>query len=158
MTEHTVAHATFSIERKYDFAPARVFRAFEDPAAKRRWFAEGEEGWEVESFDASFEVGNFERSRFRFNGGPLITNDTVYQDIVPNERIIISYTMTVDGKRISASLATMEFRKEGKGTRLVYTEQGAYLDGLDQVEQRKTGCIELLETLAKELEREPAAA
>ena len=158
MTERSVTHATFTVERSYDAAPARVFHAFEDPAAKRRWFAEGEEGWEVLSFEAGFDVGGFERSRFRFKGGPLIANDTVYQDIVPNERIIIAYTMTVDGQRISASLATMEFRKQGKGTHLTYTEQGAYLDGLADVQERKVGCAELLETLAKEIERERASA
>lgn len=156
MTERSVTHATFAIERSYDAAPARVFKAFADPAAKRRWFAEGE-GWQVDAFDVDFRVGGYERSRFRFQGGAPITNDTTYQDIVPNERIIIAYTMTIGGNPISSSLATMEFRKEGKGTRLVFTEQDAFLDGHDNVAQREAGTRELLESLDRELTRQAAA-
>lgn len=156
MTQRSVTHATFVIERVYDASPARVFKAFADPAAKRRWFAEGE-GWEIEKFETDFRVGGFERSRFRFQGGGPITNDTIFQNIVPNERIIIAYWMTIDGNPISASQATMEFRKEGAGTRLVFTEQGAYLDGYDNVDQREAGMRELLEALEKELTRQQAA-
>lgn len=155
MTERSVAHATFTIERRYDAPPARVFRAFADPAVKRRWFAEGE-GWEVEAFEADFQVGGHERSRFRHRGGPLITNDTIYQDIVPEQRIIIAYNMTIGGERISASLATMQFEPAGSGTRLIFTEQDAFLDGYDNVGQREEGTRELLESLAAELQRQAA--
>ncbi|HWA47742.1 MAG TPA: SRPBCC family protein [Dongiaceae bacterium] len=156
MTQRSVTHATFTLERVYDATPARVFRAFEDPAAKRRWFAEGE-GWQIDAFDTDFRVGGYERSRFRFKGGAPITNDTTYQDIVPNERIIIAYSMTIGENRISSSLATMEFKKEGKGARLVFTEQGAFLDGHDNVAQREGGWKELLDALGRELNRQQAA-
>jgi len=155
MTERSpgrsVAHATFTIERRYAAPPARVFKAFEDPAQKRRWFVEGE-GWEIESFDTDFRVGGFERSSFRFQGGPLVTNDTVFQDIVPERRIIVAYSMTVGGNPISASLATLQFEPDGKGTRLVFTEQGAFLDGYDDAGQREEGWRELLEALARAVE------
>jgi uncharacterized protein YndB with AHSA1/START domain len=157
MTERSVTHATFVIERSYPASPARVFNAFADPAIKRGWFAEGE-GWEVETFEVDFQVGGREHSSFRFQGGPLITNDTVYQDIVPDQRIIIAYSMAVEGAAISSSLATMEFKPEGKGTRLVFTEQGAYLDGHDDVPGREHGTRELLEALGRALEREAANA
>jgi uncharacterized protein YndB with AHSA1/START domain len=157
MTERSVHHATFSIERTYEHPAARVFAAFADPAAKRRWFAEGD-GWKIETFDVDFGVGGFERSRFRFLDGPLVTNDTVYQDIVPDERIIIAYAMTVAEKPISCSLATIELKSVGKGTRLVYTEQGAFLDKLDRAADREHGCGELLIALEKELERERTGA
>ena len=50
---------------------------------------------------------------------------------MPNERIIYGYDMHLDDKRISVSLATVEFKPAGKGTRLTFTEQGAFLDGFD---------------------------
>lgn len=152
MTERSVVHATFVIERSYDATPARVFMAFADPAAKRRWFVEGE-GWEVEAFEVDFRVGGFERSRFRFRGGPLIRNDTVYQDIVPDQRIIIAYTMTIGENRISASLTTMQFEPSGSGTRLTFTEQGAFLDGYDDAGKRESGTRGLLDALDTELKR-----
>jgi len=66
--------------------------------------------------------------------------------------------MTIGENRISASLATVELKPEGKRTRLVFTEQGAFLDGLDQVVDREQGWRELLGHLARELERDAAAA
>lgn len=156
MTANAVVHASFTIERSYAASPARVFAAFADPAQKRRWFAEGE-GWEIEQFDVDVRVGGHERSRFRFQGGPPITNDTVCQVIQLNERIILAYAMTIDGAPPSGSLLTMEFVPEGTGTKLVFTEQGAYLDGEDGPIQREEGSRELLETLAEAL-GEPANA
>lgn len=156
MTANPVVHASFTIERSYAASPARVFAAFADPAQKRRWFAEGE-GWEVERFDVDFRVGGHERSRFRFQGGPPITNDSVYQVIQPNECIILAYAMAIDATPLSGSLLTMEFVPEGTGTKLVFTEQGAYLDGKDGPINREKGSRELLETLAKML-GEPANA
>ena len=152
MTERSATHATFNIERTYDAPPAKVFRAFEDPKAKQSWFAEGE-GWEIEEFAADFRVGGYERSRFRFRGGTPIRNDTAYHDIVPNERIILSYTMMIGDNRISASLATFEFKQAGAGTRLIFTEQGAFLDGLDSVGPREAGWRDLLEALGRALKR-----
>lgn len=155
MTERSVAHATFSLERCYDAAPARVFSAWADPIAKRRWFVEGE-GWEILAFDADFKVGGYERSRFRQKDGPAVRNDTLYQDIVPNERIVFAYTMTIGDARLSASLATAEFKPEGKRTRLVFTEQAAFLDGKDQAPSREHGWGELLDALGAELKRASA--
>lgn len=156
MRSTAVTHASFTIERSYTASPTRVFAAFADPAQKRRWLAEGE-GWEVEEFDVDFRVGGHERGRFRYQGGPPITNDTVYQIIQPDERIILAYAMTIDGAPLSGSLLTIEFVPEGSGTRLVFTEQGAYLDGKDGPVHREEGSRELLEKLAAEL-GEPAEA
>jgi uncharacterized protein YndB with AHSA1/START domain len=145
-----VFHSTFSVERTYPSPPARVFAAFSNQATKRRWFAEGE-GWQVDEFTLDFRVGGYEISRFRFKGGAPMGNDTIYLDIVPDQRIVIAYTMTVADMRISVSLATMEFTRSGGGTRLVYTEQGAFFEGEHAAKQRENGCRWLLEQLADEL-------
>ncbi|WP_332691936.1 SRPBCC family protein [Bosea sp. (in: a-proteobacteria)] len=157
MSRTPVVHASFTIERSYAASPARVFAAFADPAQKRRWFAEGE-GWTVEQFDVDFRVGGFERSRFRYQGGPPITNESIYQVIQPNERIILAYAMAIDGVPLSGSLLTMEYLPEGSGTKLVFTEQGAYLDGKDGPVHREEGSRELLESLARILGEEAKAA
>ena len=150
MSERSVTHTTFTLERSYDAAPAKVFKAFADPAIKRRWFVEGE-GWEVEEFTGEFKVGGVERSRFRFRGGAPVRNDTSYHDIVPNERIIFAYTMTIGENRISSSLATFQFKPSGTGTQLIFTEQGAFLDGLDSAGPREGGWKELLDALGRAL-------
>jgi uncharacterized protein YndB with AHSA1/START domain len=151
-----VVHASFSIDRIYPVEPARVFQAFADHDMKRRWFVEGE-GFEVHSYSSDFRVGGREESRFQFLGNDQVPptpmgNDTVYLDIVPNERIVIAYSMTLAGRPFSASLATMEFEPVTEGTRLVYTEQAAFLEGSDGPELREAGCRQLLESLARELQ------
>lgn len=149
-TKRSVTHHTFVVERTYSATPVRVFAAFEDPRIKRRWFAEGE-GWIVDEFTADFRVGGRELSRFRFEGGPPMTNETFYLDIVPNQRIVFAYYMTAGGAHISASLATVVIAPAGRGTRLVFTEQGAYLDGNDDIKGREVGTRELLDKLGEEL-------
>ena len=156
MTERSVTHATFVIERTYDAAPARVFAAWADPAVKSRWFA-GPEDWESGAYELDFRVGGRERAGGGPPGGPVHTYDARYQDIVPNERIIISYDMHLDDKRISVSLATVELKPKGSGTRLVFTEQGAFLDGFDDPSQREKGTLDLLDALGAELERQSAS-
>ena len=151
--QSSVVHSTFSIERTYPSPPARVFAAFSNQATKRRWFAEGE-GWKIDEFTLDFRVGGREISRFRFNGGAPMGNDTVYLDIVSDRRIVLAYTMTVGEQRISVSLATIEIAPAGDGTRLVYTEQGAFLDGKDTSQDRQEGCRELLNKLGEELEKQ----
>lgn len=148
----TVTHDSFTIERRYDLPPSKVFAAFADPAAKRRWLVEGE-GFTVESYEPGFAVGGFERSSFRFQGGPLVRNDTVYTDILADRRIIFAYSMTLEGSPMSSSLVTVLFTPDGGGTHLTFTEQGAYLAGFDDVAGREQGTRELLEALDRELER-----
>jgi uncharacterized protein YndB with AHSA1/START domain len=156
MGEKSVIHSTFVIERSFPVAPERVFAAFADPVKKRRWFVDEHEALKVEGYELDFRVGGGERSLFRFReGSPFpgtaLTNDSSYQDIVPNRRIVMASTMTLGEKRISASQTTFEFLPAGKGTDLVFTEQGAFFEGADGPKMREEGWRKLIEKLAKEL-------
>jgi uncharacterized protein YndB with AHSA1/START domain len=71
ISQSSVVHSTFTIERTYEASPARVFAAFADVPTKRRWFVEGE-GWEIDAYTMDFRVGGLERGRFRFQDGPEI--------------------------------------------------------------------------------------
>lgn len=152
MEKLSVTHSTFVIERSYPTTPERVFAAFADPAKKRRWFAEGE-GFGHREFEMDFRVGGSEHSRFHMKDGTPLANDTSYHDIEPNRRIVFAYTMSVAGRRISASLATVELLPTEKGTDFVYTEQAAFFEGSDGAKIRETGWSALFEQLAKELAR-----
>ncbi|HEY7294953.1 MAG TPA: SRPBCC family protein [Dehalococcoidia bacterium] len=157
MTERSVTHASFVIERIYDATPARVFAAWADPAAKSRWFA-GPDDWQAGEHELDFRVGGREHVSGGPPGGPVHTFEGRYHDIVPNERIVSTYDMYLDGTRISVSLATVELKPAGAGTRLIYSEQGAFFDGLDDPALREHGTAELLDALGAELQRAPANA
>jgi len=144
-------HSTFRLERYYQAMPARVFQAFADTDAKRRWLVEGE-GFEIFEFTADFRVGGRDFSRFRFGEGPEITNETLYQEIVEDRRLIYSYRMDMAGEPMSVSLSTIELVSQGAGTLLILTEQGAYLGGRDDGAGREEGMQGLLEALAREVE------
>jgi uncharacterized protein YndB with AHSA1/START domain len=156
MTERSVEHATFVVERTYDASPARVFAAWADPAAKGRWFGDPDQA--AGEFELDFRVGGREFNRGAAPNGQAYTFEAHYQDIVPDERIVYSYEMHLDDKRISVSLGTVELRAAEAGTRLVYTEQGAFLDGLDTPAQREQGTGGLLDALGEELRREATSA
>jgi uncharacterized protein YndB with AHSA1/START domain len=151
MTTRSVTHGTFAIERSYDAPPQRVFAAWSDPKAKAQWFV-GPDDWQSSDHEMDFRVGGLEHvSGGSPDGGPTFSYDARYQDIVPDERIVTTYEMHMDDARISVSVATVEFQPEGSGTRLVLTEQGAFLDGHDTPAQREHGTGELLDALGRAL-------
>jgi uncharacterized protein YndB with AHSA1/START domain len=163
MTDRSVIHDTFAIERTYPAAPSRVFAAFASAEAKSAWgdtgdldSADGASGVE-EEFD--FRPGGRERFGHKYQG-TTYRYDGLYYDIVPDQRIVYSYEMYADDARISVSVATIEFAKSGDGTALTWTEQGAYLDGIDgpqAPELREGGTSEMLDGLTRYLTEQPAS-
>lgn len=154
MTQRSVNHATFVIERTYDATPARVFAAWADPKVKARWFAAPDDGTDNHTFD--FRVGGREYSSGKAPTGQNYKFDARYQDIVPDNRIVYIYDMHLDDVRISVSLAVIEFEPAGKGTHMTVTEHGAYLDGLDTPAEREEGTNWLMDQLGACLRGEAA--
>ncbi len=152
MNERSATHATFVIERVYDASPARVFAAWATPEGKGSWFV-GPEGWSQMERVFEFRVGGEERVKGRFPGGRTSDFRSRYFDIVSNRRIVYTYDMYIDATKISVSLATVEFLAEGAGTRLVITEQGAFLDGYDDAGNRERGTRGLLDQVEAALRR-----
>lgn len=152
MNQRSVTHATFTLRRRYKATPAQVFAAWASAKAKSRWFGAPDEG--TDTLELDFRVGGREHSHGRGPNGQIYSYDAIYQDIVPDERIVYAYDMHLDDQRISVSLATIEFHSDSAGTQLVLTEHGAYLDGLDKPEYREHGTGVLLDQLGKALEGE----
>lgn len=149
--ERSAVHATFVIEKHYPAPPERVFAAFANPKLKARWFV-GSSEWGANEHRVDFRVGGRETNVAGPKEGPRHRFDALYQDIVTNERIIFSYDMHLDGRRISVSLTTVEFEPLGGGTGLRFTEQGVFLDGYDDAGSREHGTRLLLEQLGASLD------
>jgi uncharacterized protein YndB with AHSA1/START domain len=147
MSQHNAQHGSFTIERTFDAPPALVYSAFATEKGKQAWFSGPNEQWSLEERSFDFRVGGRETLTGRWKSGMVSRFDAQFHDIVPDQRIIYSYTMHVNGNKISVSLATIEFRKAGAGTLLILNEQGAFLDGYDDAGSRERGTIGLIDKL-----------
>jgi len=146
----SVVHATFHLERTYDAPVARVWKALTDEKAKQKWFAVAP-GLELLERHMDVRVGGSERVKGRWEGGVVSTFDATYHDVIPNERLVYSYVMHLNDKKISVSLATMQLKAEGNKTTLQVSELGAFLDGYDDAGSREHGTGLLLDALGASL-------
>ena len=147
----SVVHATFHLERSYAAPIARVWKALTDEAAKQKWFAGTPDRWELLERRMDVRVGGRERLKGRWEGGVVSTFDATYHDVVPGERLVYTYEMHLDDKKISVSLATLQLMASGARTTLRVTEQGAFLDGYDDAGSREHGTGLLLDALGASL-------
>jgi len=150
MTERSVQHGTLVLERFYDAAPARVFAAWADVEARKRW---GPPGVDYEFLEADFRVGGRDVSRCGPAGELPYLAELVYCDIAPDRRIVFAGTVSRGGARLSCALTTVEIEPSGRRTRLRLTEQIAALDGSGMVEGHEEGWSAGLDQLAHELRR-----
>ena len=159
MQEPSVIHNTFVLDRSYPKPPRAVFSAFAEEGKKRRWFAE-REGHKLQQFELDFRVGGTERLKYQMKAGTpvagmIITNESRYQEIAPEHRIVTAATMDLGEKRILISLVTTEFIETAQGTDLILTHQGIYLSGPSGLtpQMLEAGWRELLDSLQTELTR-----
>jgi uncharacterized protein YndB with AHSA1/START domain len=148
----SVVFGMFHLQRSYDAPAARVWRALTEEAAKAKWFGGTDGRWELLERRMDVRVGGRERLKGRWEGGVVSTFDAVYHDVVPLARLVYSYTMHLDDKKISVSLATLQLQADEGKTTLTVTEQGAFLDGYDDAGSRERGTGHLLDALGASLQ------
>ena len=152
MTEHRVDFASFRIERTYAASPQQVFAAWASQQEKDRWFGAGDDFLsQTDEYTLDFRVGGDERLEGTLPNGRRFSYDATYLDIVDAARIVAAYSVSIDDQRTSVSLMTVEFNGDSSETRLVLTEQGAFLDGLDSNDQRQEGATDMLDKLGQHL-------
>ena len=147
----SVVHGTFHLERVYDASAARVWTALTDPAAKSLWFGAASEQVEIIERELDVRPGGRERLRGNWGGQVVSTFDAIYYDVIENERLVYCYEMHLDDRKISVSVATILLKAEGRQTRIIVTEQGAFLDGYDDAGSRERGTNDLLDALGASL-------
>jgi uncharacterized protein YndB with AHSA1/START domain len=146
MSERSVIHSTFTLEHIYPAPPARVFAAWSDRGAKARWFSTP-----AADYALDFRVGGREVNVARHNDR-VLTFESWYRDILDVQRIVYTSTLSADEILATVSLTTVELSPTGEGeTRLVLTEQGAFLDGHEQPEWRERGTRDWLGALGDHL-------
>lgn len=147
MTARSTEHGTIRLERRYKTAPTRVFAAWAEPKARAQWDVPGR--WVIAEQTFDFREGGHELKRFGPKDDPRFVADTLYLDIVPQRRIVFSYSMTSRGESVSVSLTTIELLADGAGTHLLLTEQIVFLDGKDNAANREEGLASMLDKIGE---------
>ena len=142
-------HDSFTIERVYPNCRAHVWAAWSVAEKKAKWFGGG-------TIEMDFRPGGGERLSFRDEMGEHV-NETRYFEIREGELIVLGYSMAVNGRVHTASLATIALTDENGGTRLRYTEQMCVLPPSDGVEGRIHGWGALLDSLGRYLKEDTLA-
>jgi uncharacterized protein YndB with AHSA1/START domain len=148
--EAPATHGVFTVARDFPHPPAALYRAFADPQAKARWFT-GDDEWTPIEREMDLRAGGREIAKGRWRGGMVTSFEAIYLDIVPEARLVYAYTMHLDERKISASLATVEIASAPGGSRLTITEQGVFFNGYKDNGARERGTRELVERIARTL-------
>ena len=138
-------HTSFVIERVFAAPPADVFQAWADPEAKRQWSDCHTDDTAEYSLDFRPLGRETHRVVYPLQGEQRV--EKVFFDIAQDRRIVFAYDIALNGRRLSVSLVTVEFEAVPAGTRMVYTEQLAYLDGHEDLSERIRGTGEGIDRL-----------
>jgi uncharacterized protein YndB with AHSA1/START domain len=153
MKSRTAQHGTIRLERTFKARPERVFAAWAEPTARAKWDVPGR--WLIAEQTFDFREGGREIKRFGPKDDARLVADTLYLDIVPQRRIVSSYSMTSRGTPISVSLTTIELSPApssgGRDTHLLLTEQIVFLDGNDNAANREEGLASMLDKIGETL-------
>jgi uncharacterized protein YndB with AHSA1/START domain len=137
----------FTLERRFRQTPSQTFEAFANPELKCRWF-KAPDSWTQSEWSLDFHVGGGELSAGRDDDGHHHLFRSRYHDIVEGQRIVFAYDLLLDHRLVSVSLTTIQLQPgDDGGTHLIFTEHGAFLDGLEDPAEREHGTGLLLDAL-----------
>jgi uncharacterized protein YndB with AHSA1/START domain len=143
----SVRQHDFIIERRFRQSPQQTFQAFADPDLRRRWFR-APDSWTDTEWSLDFRVGGGELNAGRDDRGTHHLFRSRFHDIVDGDRIVSADDMLLDGRLTSVSLTIVEVRPDiGSGTHVIFTEHGAFLDGLEDPAEREHGTGLLIDGL-----------
>jgi uncharacterized protein YndB with AHSA1/START domain len=148
MTQSSILHTTLVFERDIPATVEQVFAAFADPATRIKWGAPSDKTALIYD-EADFREGGQDRFRCGPKADPNIYGTTRYLDIIHNRRIVSSETIVMGGKRLCASLSTLELTPEGDNTKLKTTTQLVSFIGEDMVKGHKSGTNASLDNLVR---------
>jgi uncharacterized protein YndB with AHSA1/START domain len=122
-----VLHASFSVSRDINAAPARVWDAYANVDLRSAWRRlPGPDG----VLELDFRVGGWERltgTSTATGTVEVIASHALFLDIVAGERIVSAHEALLNGVRRWVSLISIAFEPAQGGTRVTHTEQYTFL-------------------------------
>ncbi len=112
---------SLTLTRSYPVAPEKVWRAWTDPQAVKKWWGPGNNE-PVSLAELDLRVGG--RFRIVFGGpdGKAHECAGIYREVVPNRKLVFTWTWP-NSTPERESLVTVTLRSAGKGTELVFLHE-----------------------------------
>jgi uncharacterized protein YndB with AHSA1/START domain len=109
------------LTRSYAVPPERVWRAWTDPQALKRWFGPGGEN-PVSLASLDVRVGGRYRIVFGGPDGKAHEVQGVYREVVPHRKLVFTWTWP-NSTPERESVITIELRAAGRGTEFVFRQE-----------------------------------
>ena len=139
---------SLTLTRSYPVAPEKVWRAWTDPEAIKRWFGPGA-GEPVSLAQLDVRVGG--RFRIVFGGADGKAHECagVYQEVVPNRKLAFTWSWP-NSTPERVSVVTIEFRGSPAGTELIFKHEQFFDESARDGHQRGwTGALDKLDGYLK---------
>ena len=136
---------SLALSRHYPVAPEKVWRAWTDPEALKRWWGPGTaEGVSLAQLDV--RVGG--RFRIIFGGAQGTDHEVtgVYREVVPNRKLVFTWTWPRTTPE-RESLVTIVFQAAGTGTDLDFRHEQLFDESVRDGHRR--GWTESLDKLER---------
>ena len=110
---------SLTIKRRFNAPPAQVFSAWTDPEKIKGWMGPGEV--KTVRAETDLRVGGRYRIIMHTPAGEEHDVSGVYREVIPNEKLVYSWTWKATPER--ESLVTVTFKGDGGGTLLTLTHE-----------------------------------
>jgi uncharacterized protein YndB with AHSA1/START domain len=125
---------SLALSRTYPVAPEKVWRAWTDPQALKRWFGPGP-GESVSVATLDVRVGG--RFRIVFGGAQGTDHEVqgVYKEVVPNRKLVFTWTWP-NSTPERESVVTIVFKAAASGTELDFRHEQLFDESVRDGHQR----------------------
>lgn len=138
----TKERPSLAIVRKFDAAPAKIWRALTEPQMLKQWMGPSD-AFRVAVAEADLREDGRYRIVMVSPDGQEHDVSGVYREIVPNKKLVYTWAWKSTPER--ESLVTIELRAEDGGTRFTLRhEQLADEESRDHHKQGWNGCLDRL--------------
>ena len=110
------ARLSLTFKRRLKASPQKVYAAWTDPEQIVRWFGRADARAETMRAEIDLRVGGRYRISFSVPAGEYYEVGGVYREVIPNERLVLSWAWHSTPDR--ESLLTVTLQADGDGTLL----------------------------------------
>ena len=133
---------SLTLKRHYAAPIEKVYRAWTDPEALKRWFGPSDDG-RILVAETNLKVGGRYRIVMEMADGEQHRVGGIYREVVPNEKLTFTWAWESTPER--ESLVTIKLKKAGGGTDMTLTHEQFFDEAArDRHEHGWTGTLERL--------------